>query len=352
MLYTFLDPIVYLAYRVPHLSHDMLPPLADYDYAKNLVKRSFKAGLPLLLAQVFYLYFLSALGYLFWKSKEAHLLGIHGGLQSVPCVLSSVASSLILHLGREYVQQAILIVIKAFSTLMAPFGMNQLLRYAFYLTISMEMLSVSLLVTSKPMGKVLLFVHGSGSHVFSWALPSGPSLCRGTISSRSVIGDIYNTEFLMCRSCPKAGTLVRTTGIVTQLVFEHALRIRVKAETSISPAATPTVTPEGRSEATTPDSGSAVEINIVPDGAGGGSQEAPSEHSTSTATSGKRKEESSRSDSGKEDGDDKGASSNLVGKMNNLVSTDLENLVSGRDILLLCLSSLLPPSSPLLFPLC
>jgi hypothetical protein len=59
-----------------------------------------------------------------------------------------------------------------------------------------------------------------------------------------------------------------------------------------------------------------------------------------------------RSDSGKEDGDEEGASSNLVGKMNNLVSTDLENLVSGRDILLLCLSSLLPPSSPLLFPLC
>jgi hypothetical protein len=44
MMYTFLDPIVFLAYRIPHLSHDMLPPLADYDYTKNLVRRSFKAG--------------------------------------------------------------------------------------------------------------------------------------------------------------------------------------------------------------------------------------------------------------------------------------------------------------------
>jgi hypothetical protein len=34
--------IVFLASRVPHLSHDMLPPLADYDYTKNLVQRSFK----------------------------------------------------------------------------------------------------------------------------------------------------------------------------------------------------------------------------------------------------------------------------------------------------------------------
>jgi hypothetical protein len=43
MTYTFLDRIVFLAYRVPHLSNDMLPPLADYDYTKNLVRRSFKA---------------------------------------------------------------------------------------------------------------------------------------------------------------------------------------------------------------------------------------------------------------------------------------------------------------------
>jgi hypothetical protein len=42
MTYTFLDPIVFLAYRVPRLSNDMLPPLSDYDYTKNLVRRSFK----------------------------------------------------------------------------------------------------------------------------------------------------------------------------------------------------------------------------------------------------------------------------------------------------------------------
>ena len=211
----------------------------------------------------------------------------------------------------------------------------------------MDMLSMSLLVTSKPMGRVLLFVLGSGSHVFSWVLPSGLSLCSGSFSSRSVIGDIYNTEFLMRRPCSQAGTLVRTTGIVTQLVFEHALRIRLKAETSLSPAATPTVTPEGLSEATTPDSGSVVDINIGSEGAGGGSQETPSEQSTSTAmgTNGKRKEEASRSDSGKGGGGEEGASSNLVGKMNNLVSTDLENLVEGRDILLVCLSSFLPLSA-------
>jgi len=141
---------------------------------------------------------------------------------------------------------------------------------------------------------------------------------------------------------------VRVTAIVTQLIFEHALRIRVKAETSSSPAATPTATPEVHSEAMTPNSGSAVEINMMSEDAGGSSEETRSEQSTTTASSikGKRKEEAPGSDSGKEDGDEPRGSSNLVGKINNLVSTDLENLVDGRDILLLGLSSFLPRAYP------
>lgn len=40
-MYIFLDPIIFQASRVKHLSRDQLPPLADYDSAKNLIKRSF-----------------------------------------------------------------------------------------------------------------------------------------------------------------------------------------------------------------------------------------------------------------------------------------------------------------------
>ena len=141
----------------------------------------------------------------------------------------------------------------------------------------------------------------------------------------------------MRRPCPQTGAVVRITAIVTQLVFEHALRIRVKADTSSSPAPTPTATPEGRSESTTPDSGSVVDINIASEDAGGSNEETRSEQSTTTASTikGKRKEDAPGSDSSKEAGDEPGGSSNLVGKMNNLVSTDLENLVDGRDFLLL-----------------
>ncbi|KAH9028046.1 hypothetical protein EDB83DRAFT_2526408 [Lactarius deliciosus] len=244
MLYTFLDPIVFLAYRVPHLSHDMLPPLADYDYTRNLHLDTFSGG---------------PRRHIFW--------------------------GILVVFRREFIQLTVFIAIKR--------------------------VSFSYLET-----------HGEGAVVRPWVWVAyiflGPTL--GTIAFQW-----YN--FIA------TGTFVRVTAIVTQLVFEHALRIRVKAETSPSPEATPISTPEGCSEATTPDSGSVVDIDIVSEEAGE-SGETQSEQWTIAASSvkGERKEQASGSDS-----DNAGGSSNLVGKMNNLVSTDLENIVDGRDFLLLIL---------------
>ncbi|KAI9434157.1 hypothetical protein H4582DRAFT_2081171 [Lactarius indigo] len=276
MLYTFLDPIVFLAYRVPHLSHDMLPPLADYDYTKNLVQRSFKAAPSRLLAR--------------------HLDKFTGGPKR------HIFWGFMVVFRREYIQLAIFVVIKVFSTLMAPFGMNRLLRY--------------------------LETRGEDAFVRPWVWIAyiflGPTL--GTIA--------FQWYYFVV-----TGTLVRVSAIVTQLVFEHTLRIRVKAETSSSPSATPDATPDSRSGSMTPDSGSIVEVDIVSEEVGGSSEGTRSEQPTITASriKGKRKEGAPGSDSGMEDGHKPGNSSNLVGKMNNLVSTDLENLVEGRDFLLLVL---------------
>ena len=41
MVYGFLDPTVWLAYRLPHLSLEKLPPLCDYDYVRTLIERSY-----------------------------------------------------------------------------------------------------------------------------------------------------------------------------------------------------------------------------------------------------------------------------------------------------------------------
>ena len=131
---------------------------------------------------------------------------------------------------------------------------------------------------------------------------------------------------------------MRASAIVTQLVFEHALRIRVKAETSSSPRATPAVTPEARSGATSPDNTS-VSDDIGPVTASGSGEE-NGRHTTSSSIKSKQKEEFPASLAIDDDNEDPGKASNLVGKMNNLVSTDLENIIEGRDFLLLGPSSI------------
>lgn len=41
VFFSFLDHIVFAAYRMPHFPFDRLPPLADYDYLEVLKRRSF-----------------------------------------------------------------------------------------------------------------------------------------------------------------------------------------------------------------------------------------------------------------------------------------------------------------------
>lgn len=113
--------------------------------------------------------------------------------------------------------------------------------------------------------------------------------------------------------------LVRAECIITQLVFEHSLRIRVKAEagTSAAPSQPSTAGP-------TPDSGSILdEVTTSSDNS----------ETTQVATGAPKKAVpiptltpcSSAGDS---------EAGNLVGKINNLVTTDLMNIVEGRDWLI------------------
>jgi hypothetical protein len=121
--------------------------------------------------------------------------------------------------------------------------------------------------------------------------------------------------------------------IITQLVFEHALRIRVKAETS-SAGTTPAATPQGRSESTTPDSASIRDAPFISESSGTVDEE--SEPSTaSSSIKGTPTEETPTTTSSGGDREEPGQSKNLVGKMNNLVTSDLENIVDGRDFVLL-----------------
>ncbi|KAG1908484.1 uncharacterized protein F5891DRAFT_993333 [Suillus fuscotomentosus] len=263
-LYIWLDPIVFKAYRVPHLSHEELPPLADHDYSRNLKKKSFPHLDP------------------FFGSRRRH---IFFGLMKTFCV--------------EYIVLSIMIVLQVLARLAAPVGINQL----------------------------LLYVETKGEHAIvrpwvwiSW-LFLGP--LAGALAWQWYI-------FIATR------VLVQTEGIITQLVFEHALRIRMKAELpdgKKSGESTPSSTPDSASVA----GSSTAAADESTDCSGDETLQA----STETASTSSTKKDKRKSQDIKEEMDNSSkqhsSADNLVGKINNLVTTDLSNLTDGRDFIMVAL---------------
>ncbi|KAJ7233850.1 P-loop containing nucleoside triphosphate hydrolase protein [Mycena haematopus] len=200
VLYFFLDPVISLAYRLPHLPLEMLPPLADYDHAQHLKTRSF----PHMDT--------------FSGAKRRH---IFFGILSVFRV--------------EYVILALTTATQVVANFLSPVGVNRLLNY-------METNGKD--ATYRPWIWIL------------WIF-LGPTL-------RSVCNHWY---VFITRA------LVRLEAIITQLVFEHALRIRFKSEASI--------------------------------------------------------------DASKSAGTTSRGNNHLIGKLNNLVTSDLQNITEAKDLMLL-----------------
>ena len=131
---------------------------------------------------------------------------------------------------------------------------------------------------------------------------------------------------------------MRIQAIVTELVFEHALRIRMKAETN--DAAVDTSKSDENTAAPTPDAasqagadgdgesaaGSQAAANAPADSAASSSDTA----TTSSAAKGKGKapaeDAAKKPAEPKKPAEDKKKGKNLVGKINNLVTSDLSNL--------------------------
>ncbi|KAE9406408.1 P-loop containing nucleoside triphosphate hydrolase protein [Gymnopus androsaceus JB14] len=153
----FLDPVVFEAYRVPHLPFTSLPPLADSDAAKNL--------------------------------KEAHFRHLDPFSGAKP---RNILFNLIRTFPYESMLLWWLLLISAVFSLVEPVAVNELLREEG--------------TKMRPWFWVLL--------LFSYPLAD------------SLVVEWY------LRVCMQ--TIVRLEAILTQLVFEHALRIRVNADSSES----------------------------------------------------------------------------------------------------------------------
>ncbi|KIO02467.1 hypothetical protein M404DRAFT_9898 [Pisolithus tinctorius Marx 270] len=178
------------------------------------------------------------------------------------------------------------------STLAAPVGINKLLEY-------LETGGVG--ATIRPWVWIVAIFAGQffGSIIFQWYL------------------------FLTTR------LIVRAECIITQLVFEHALRIRMKAEVPDTDKGS------ADSTVTTPDSASLSESATAVESSREGSPDEGRSTTTDVATpvtNGKLQSEGKRGDTSGE----KSALSteNFVGKISNLITTDLGNITDGRDFLL------------------
>ncbi|CEL54793.1 ATP-binding cassette transporter abc4 OS=Schizosaccharomyces pombe (strain 972 / ATCC 24843) GN=abc4 PE=3 SV=1 [Rhizoctonia solani AG-1 IB] len=241
--YTYLDPVVFAAYRASKLEYDQLPPLADYDHATVLRQHALDALDPIENS----------------RNKKRH---VFWGLMQI--------------FWREYSLMGFLAIIKVTMELSGPLGIRFLLKY-------MEN-------PSEP------------GYLRPWVwviwLFLGP-----------VIGSLVMQWYLFLTST----CLVRAEAIITQAIFEHSLRLRMTSEVPGKASGTSDVA----SERTVAEGGEAC-VSHTPEGS----------ESTAVAAG-----TDSTGTKGNEPVDD--SESNLIGKINNLMSTDLGNIVEGRDFLFL-----------------
>ncbi|KAI0066573.1 P-loop containing nucleoside triphosphate hydrolase protein [Artomyces pyxidatus] len=191
--------------------------------------------------------------------------------------------------SREYLVLAVLLLLRVIATFLGPIGINGILKY-------METLG-----------------EGSVVRPWVWAL---------ALFISPLIESIAMQHYLFIATI----LLNRANGFLTQLVFEHSLRIRMTAETNEE------TTQGDASEATvTPDNASVAESGSE-SFAAGDADRSPSDH----GVDGKGKQKANSEDaerSGPSQAAAGSKASNLVGKINNLITSDLSNLLDGRDFL-------------------
>ena len=126
-------------------------------------------------------------------------------------------------------------------------------------------------------------------------------------------------------------------GIITSLVFDHALRIRMKAEMQKVPEST---TIEDASAPTAGGSGSKPDTFIfsAPPVAASASAAAAAQSPSTTRTPGPVLVPQSDTPStiSRKGFKRKAKGSSLLGKINNLVTSDLSNISMGRSFLIIC----------------
>lgn len=198
----------------------------------------------------------------------------------------------------DYVALTILISLRVITSFLAPVGLNRLLNY--------------------------IETGGVDAVIQPWLWISW--LFLGPLAS-SVAMQWY--IFIATR------LLVRIESIVTELVFEHALRIRMKEETN-TPSAQGTPTPSETTTVIDPEEDDEGDASSSPEG----SETLQGSEQSESSAGAQKKKKHARSASVATTGSTKSEkkeekSENLIGKINNLVTSDLNNIGEARDFLFL-----------------
>ncbi|KAJ3557433.1 hypothetical protein NM688_g1472 [Phlebia brevispora] len=199
----------------------------------------------------------------------------------------------------QHIFSVFLLLLLVLANLIGPYAMNRLLAYL-------------------ESGK-----EGTSVRPWFWII----ALCVAPIS-RAVLGNAYTWLALRI--------LARVQAIVTQVIFDHALRIRLKADTEQAAKSISTVN--------TPDNRSVVESDVSGRADDDGENRLDEGPSTSTGTQGaepsqtkSNKAQSPRPIEQKGIADasaSRGKDSNLIGKINNLITTDLNTFEGAQQFML------------------
>ncbi|KAH9480752.1 ATP-binding cassette transporter abc4 [Psilocybe cubensis] len=146
-----------------------------------------------------------------------------------------------------------------------------------------------------------------------------------------LMGPVFRSMFQHWDLYIETVILVRTQAVLTQLVFEHSLRIRLKAEAPSNTTAvsvTDSVSDDEDVETIADDSsaeGSTVQAST--------SRTASSKDGSSTPVSVKGKSKATDKEQAKPSAPKKhaGDAENLLGRINNLVTSDLDSIVDGAE---------------------
>jgi hypothetical protein len=274
LTFSFLDPVIWQASKVAHMTADMLPPQVETDNMSALRPKVFR--------------------YL-----DPFASGTHANV--------AVYRALLVGFAESWVVQVIYLVLLSVAIIASPVGVNKLLSF----------------IENK----------GDGAFIQPWVwilVITFAPLLRNTC------------EQLYTYNATRTGAQIEA--LITAVIYEHSLRVRVLNQaaenTPPTPLPTPPETPKGDTELeSTQASGSSEPLAGEESALHARGDTSVSTSSTVVGSSngkdidgkGKAEEDNLRRDK----------SQDVIGKLNNLVTSDLDSINGGKDWLFVILNHVL-----------